>query len=59
MISTKQRLQEIRENGYELNFNDVFNESFENYKKIAMVGGLTFIILGVCLVALCLFFNKI
>ncbi len=55
MNNAKQRLQEIRNNGYELNFNDVFNESFENYKKIAMAGGLTFIILGVCLVALCLF----
>jgi hypothetical protein len=55
MKNTKQRLREIKENGYELNFNDVFNESFENYKKIAMSGGLTFLILGVCLILLCLF----
>jgi hypothetical protein len=55
MNSTKQRLNEIGENEFELNFNDVFNESFENYKKIAMSGGLTFIILGFCLISLCLF----
>ena len=55
MKNTKQRLQEIRENSYELNFNDVFNESFENYKKIALAGGLSFLILGVVIIAFCLF----
>ncbi len=55
MKNSKQKLQEIRDNSIELNFNDTFNESFENYKKIALSGGLTFMILSVCLASLCLF----
>jgi hypothetical protein len=40
MESTKKRIEEIRNNGYELDFSDVFNHAFENYKKIALYAGL-------------------
>lgn len=34
------RIDEIRKNGYALDFGNVFNHAFENYKKIALYGGL-------------------
>ncbi|MBC5862593.1 hypothetical protein [Flavobacterium turcicum] len=37
---TKKRLAEIKEQGYELDFGTVFNNTIENYKKIAWYGGL-------------------
>lgn len=37
---TKRRLAEIKEQGYELDFGTVFNNTIENYKKIAWYGGL-------------------
>lgn len=40
MKSTKKRIEEIKNNGYELDFSDVFNHAFENYKKIALYAGL-------------------
>jgi hypothetical protein len=40
MESTKKRIEEIKNNGYELDFSDVFNHAFENYKKIALYAGL-------------------
>jgi len=39
MIKTAQdRILEIRKNGYTLEFENVFNHAFENYKKIALYG---------------------
>ncbi len=41
MIKTTQdRIEEIKKNGYTLDFGNVFNHAFENYKKIALYGGL-------------------
>ena len=41
MIKTTQdRIEEIKNNGYTLDFGNVFNHAFENYKKIALYGGL-------------------
>ena len=36
----KDRLQDIEKNGYQLDFGNVFNHAFENYKKIALYAGL-------------------
>jgi hypothetical protein len=36
----KERLQDIEKNGYQLDFGNVFNHAFENYKKIALYAGL-------------------
>ena len=38
--TTQYRIDEIKKNGYTLNFETVFNHAFENYKKIALYGGL-------------------
>jgi hypothetical protein len=51
MKPIKDRIEEIRTNGYELDFGTVFESAFENYKKIALYAGLMllffFIALGV------------
>jgi hypothetical protein len=36
---TKNRIEEIKANGYQLDFSNVFNLAFENYKKIALYAG--------------------
>jgi hypothetical protein len=59
MIKTTQdRIEEIKKNGYTLDFGNVFNHAFENYKKIALYGGLmifVFIILMSILAIVVLF----
>ncbi|MCC9071103.1 hypothetical protein LNQ49_05770 [Flavobacterium sp. F-65] len=44
MNLTQQRIEEIKKIGYELDFSNVFNHAFENYKKIALYAG-SFIII--------------
>lgn len=44
MNQTLQRLQEIEKNGYQIDFGNIFNDAFENYKKIAFYAGLVLII---------------
>jgi hypothetical protein len=39
MKSHKDRIEEIKTNGYELDFGTVFEQAFENYKKIAIYAG--------------------
>lgn len=38
--TTQKRISEIKQNGYSLDFGNIFNHAFENYKKIALYGGL-------------------
>lgn len=45
------RIEEIKKNGYDLDFGNVFNHAFENYKKIALYGGL---IIFVFFILLCI-----
>lgn len=40
MNQTKERLHDIEKNGYQIDFGNVFNDAFENYKKIALYAGL-------------------
>ncbi|MFV8366224.1 hypothetical protein [Flavobacterium sp. XS1P27] len=48
MIKTTQdRIDEIKKNGYTLDFGNVFNHAFENYKKIALYGGLIFFVFAI------------
>ena len=47
--TTQNRISEIKQNGYELDFGNVFNHAFENYKKIALYGGLIFFVFFVLL----------
>jgi hypothetical protein len=45
------RIEEIVRNGYQLDFADVFNKAFENYKKIALYAGLMIFVFMVILFA--------
>ena len=42
-----QQIQTVLDDGYELNFSDIFNKSFENFKKTALISGLIFILMSV------------
>jgi hypothetical protein len=44
MKSNKNRIQDLKNNGYPLEFETVFNLAFENYKKIALYAGLLFLV---------------
>jgi hypothetical protein len=44
------RIKEIVDNGYDLDFADVFNKAFENYKKIALYAGLMIFVFMVILI---------
>jgi hypothetical protein len=44
MNTNKDRIQELKKNGYPLTFETVFNLAFENYKKIAIYAGLLFLV---------------
>jgi hypothetical protein len=45
----KERLQDIEKNGYQLDFGNIFNHAFENYKKIALYAGLVLFVFTVLL----------
>jgi len=48
MTSTvKDRIDEIKKNGYQLNFENVLNHAFENYKKIALYAGLVLFVFSI------------
>ena len=53
--TTQKRIAVIRNEGYSLDFGNVFNHAFENYKKIALYAGLMifvfFVILIIAIVA--------
>lgn len=44
MKSNKDRIQNLKTNGYSLEFETVFNLAFENYKKTAMYAGLLLLV---------------
>lgn len=48
----KDRIEEIVRNGYQLDFEKVFNKAFENYKKIALYAGLMIFVFMVILMAI-------
>jgi hypothetical protein len=41
------RIEEIRTNGYQLDFSSVFENAFENYKKIVLYAGLMLIVFSI------------
>lgn len=47
MSSKKDRIEEIKKNGYKLSFDSVFNLAFKNYKKIVLYAGLLFFVFAV------------
>ena len=49
MKTTQQKIEEIKTNGYQIDFGNVFNLAFENYKKIALYAGLMIFVFSVIL----------
>lgn len=47
MKSNKDRIQELKTNGYSLEFETVFNLAFENYKKIVLYAGLLLLVFAI------------
>lgn len=47
MENKKDRIEEIKRNGYRLDFSNVFNLAFENYKKIAVYAGSMILVFSV------------
>lgn len=43
----KHKIENLKANGYQLEFEDVFNLTFENYKKIALYAGLMIFVFSV------------
>ncbi|WP_298220479.1 hypothetical protein [Flavobacterium sp.] len=53
MRNTKQNIEDIKANGYNIDFGTVFNNAFENYKKIALQGGVAVLIIVILMCILC------
>ncbi len=49
MENSRRRIQEIKENGYELDFSNAFNPAFEIYKKIAGSAGAVMLLIVIVL----------
>lgn len=47
MKSTEGKIQNIRSNGYDLDFGTVFNHAFETYKKIAVNAGIALLLFAI------------
>lgn len=52
MENVKEKITAIQNNGYEIDFGTIFNKAIENYKKIALIAGLTFILFSIVIGAL-------
>lgn len=50
MNQTQERLHDIEKNGYQIDFANVFNHAFENYKKIALYAGLVLFVFSILFV---------
>lgn len=47
MKSTPDQIKDIKNHGYTLDFSNVFNHAFENYKKIALYAGLILLVFSI------------
>jgi hypothetical protein len=48
----KDRIEELKNNGYQLDFGTVFENAFENYKKIALYAGLMLLVFSILMAIL-------
>ena len=46
------RIEEVIKNGYQLDFGNVFEHAFQNYKKIALYGGLMVLVFSILIYSL-------
>ncbi len=51
MNTIKERIEDIKTNGYQLDFGTVFESAFENYKKIVLYAGLMLLVFMVLFIA--------
>lgn len=54
MKSTLEQVQEIKKHGYHLDLGDVISQTFENFKKIALLSGAIIIVLAIVLLMITL-----
>lgn len=47
MPTTAEKIAAIKENGYDLDFSRVFENAFENYKKIALISGIAILLFSI------------
>jgi len=52
MKSTLDQIEDIKKNGYTIDFGSTFNYAFENYKKIALYSGLIILVFSVIMAVL-------
>ncbi|WP_418263155.1 hypothetical protein [Flavobacterium faecale] len=52
MTHITDRIEFIKQNGYQLDFETIFTKVFANYKKIAIYAGLVLFVFGILLIAL-------
>ncbi|KGO87161.1 DUF2189 domain-containing protein [Flavobacterium suncheonense] len=51
-MNNKNKIEQLKQNGYSLDLGDVISQSFENYKKIALNAGIATLIVSIVLIAL-------
>lgn len=56
MQTTKDKITAIKEKGYNIDFSRVFENSFENYKKIALIAGITLILFSILIAIIAIAF---
>jgi hypothetical protein len=52
MNSTTAKIEAIKKEGYDIDFGTIFNNAFENFKKIALYAGFAFILLSIIFMAI-------
>lgn len=52
MQTVQNRIAEIKQNGLDIDFSRIFENAFENYKKIALIGGLTILLFTFLMMAI-------
>lgn len=53
-MTTRERIEEIKREGYDIDFGDVFNKSFEIYKRIALNAGIAIILFAIVMIGIVL-----
>lgn len=56
-MNAQSRIDEIKNHGYDLDFGDVFNKSFDNFKKIALQAGIALLLFGMAIAVIFIVFG--
>lgn len=52
MPTTSEKIATIKENGYDIDFSRVFENAFENYKKIALISGIAILLFSILMITI-------